>query len=404
VLRSFRVANHKSIRDEQELLLVPAYDKTRPVVPVAAIFGANASGKSNLLDALRWMQDAVVNSFAAWRPGSGIPRTPFDPRMRAGADTNGGSVPSGYAVEMVVDGTRFAYGFDVDDTHVREEWLYAYPHNRRRVIFDRRGDRWTFGSTVSKSVAEAASRMTRPNALFLTVAARLNLAEVQAAFGWFELGSRVGPVPAQAWMEEVARLLDGPRRGALVELIRAADVGVTDILSTRGLDDSLRYAVDLQFRHGSSETWLPSASESAGTLRWLQLMVATLPVLEAGCLLCLDELDTSMHPRLTASYVDLFRDEEINNRGAQLVFTTHDATLLSPILGDDTLHRDEIWFVEKDRDGATSLVPLSDFKPRRLENWERRYLGGSYGAVPLASEFEFRRAFDVDTPDDNAAA
>lgn len=77
-----------------------------------------------------------------------------------------------------------------------------------------------------------------------------------------------------------------------------------------------------------------------------------------------------------------------------MFFTTHDATLLDPVLGDDTLRRDEVWFVEKQTDGATTLFSLADFKPRKQENWVRRYLGGGYGAVPLASEWEFRRAFD----------
>jgi AAA15 family ATPase/GTPase len=103
-----------------------------------------------------------------------------------------------------------------------------------------------------------------------------------------------------------------------------------------------------------------------------------------------------MHPRLTACFVGLFRDTQVNPRAAQLVFTTHDATLLDPILGDDTMRRDEVWFVEKQGDGGTTLYSLADFKPRKLENWERRYLAGGYGAIPLASEWEFRRAFDDD--------
>src|SRR5258707_15657281 len=121
VLRSFRVANHKSIRDEVELSLLPAYDKSRPTLPVAGIFGANASGKSNLLDALRWMRLAVEASFAVWGPDVGVPRFPFriDPTWE--------NKPSLYCVEAIVDGVRTTYGFQVDDERVLEEWLYVYP-------------------------------------------------------------------------------------------------------------------------------------------------------------------------------------------------------------------------------------------------------------------------------------
>src|SRR5262245_60651897 len=121
---------------------MPAYDKTRPVVPVAAIFGANAAGKSNLLDALAWMQTGVRDSFRAWDPGGGVPRRPF--RL----DPAAAGEPSLYATELLIDDVRYMYGFIVDDDAVREEWLYAYPHNRKRVVFERDGQQWTFGSTV----------------------------------------------------------------------------------------------------------------------------------------------------------------------------------------------------------------------------------------------------------------
>jgi AAA15 family ATPase/GTPase len=106
-----------------------------------------------------------------------------------------------------------------------------------------------------------------------------------------------------------------------------------------------------------------------------------LSALDEGALLVVDEVDSSLHPRLTAHLVELFRDKQINGRTAQLFFSTHDATLLGTNLGEEVLRRDEIWFVEK-RDGASALYPLSDFHPRKEENRERRYLAGSYGAVP----------------------
>src|SRR5688572_16604465 len=109
MLRSFRVANHRSIRDEQALVLLPAYDKTRQVTPVAAIYGANASGKSNLLDALWWMRSAVQSSYGHWEPEHGVPRRPF--RLDVAARER----PSGYSVDIATDGVQYTYGFTVDD-------------------------------------------------------------------------------------------------------------------------------------------------------------------------------------------------------------------------------------------------------------------------------------------------
>jgi AAA15 family ATPase/GTPase len=129
--------------------------------------------------------------------------------------------------------------------------------------------------------------------------------------------------------------------------------------------------------------------QSAGTRGWISLVSHALNALANGGLLVVDEVDASLHPHLTARLIQLFRDAETNTRNAQLLFTTHDATLLD----EDTLSRDEVWFVEKDADsGSTRLYPLTDFHPRKNENTEGRYLAGSYGAVPVLSDSAFRDA------------
>jgi uncharacterized protein len=406
VLRSFRVANHKSIKDEQELLLVPVYDKARAALPVAGVFGANASGKSNLLDALAFMRRAVRTSYAEWEPGSGVPRTPFrlEPTVTA--------QPSRYAVDLLLDGARYSYGFAVDDEKVTEEWLYAYPHNRKRVIFEREGQKFDFGSTVNGSRAALIGESTRPNALLLSTAARANQAEVMPVYDWFRSGSAT-----------LAALTDrleegGARAAALVDLIRAADLGIADVLVVRTIGeqdarlllrafDQLPRNLDeaeqqrweelqqlvpiavhqlstpsLSFLHAPNAIPLALQDESDGTRTWLRLLAGALGALEDGCMLVVDEIDASLHPRLTARLIELFRDGRTNVHNGQLLFTTHDATLLGTSFGTEILGRDEVWFVEKDAGGATTLYPLSDFHPRKDENTERRYLGGSYGAVP----------------------
>ena len=138
---------------------------------------------------------------------------------------------------------------------------------------------------------------------------------------------------------------------------------------------------EVRFLHGSEQAFLGVQDQSEGTLAWADLLLAALSAIEAGGLLVIDEIDASLHPRLTARLIELFRSPETNANGAQLLFSTHDATLLGTNLDGEVLKRDEIWFIEK-VEGASRLYPLSDFRPRKGENRERRYLAGSYGAVP----------------------
>jgi hypothetical protein len=429
MLRSFRFANHKSFRDEADLLLVPAYDKSRSVVPVAGVFGANASGKSNLLDALRWLQTAVLDSYRAWSPGLGVPRRPFrlDPTAEAG--------PSWFCIELVRGDARYTYGLEVDDEQVREEWLYAYPRNRRRVIFERRNRTIRLGSTVPdyRSRGELLAKNTRPNALFLTVAAHNDLTEVGPVFQWSQTDLTFASDRGVSVQEGLARWLWGPDRERIVALVRAADLGISDIAirqqpmlpsdiaeriakisagspgtgKTRQIIEVLEEfegqdpfvpPSDLAapplilFYHGSDRAVLDFYDQSAGTRSWLGLVANALQTLERGGVLVVDGVDASLHPHLTARLIELFRDAETNAVGAQLLFTTHDATLLD----EEILARDETWFVEKDPDdGATKLYPLTDFHPRKNENVEGRYLAGGYGAVPVLTHTGFRDALEV---------
>ncbi|HUQ55388.1 AAA family ATPase [Lentzea sp.] len=379
MLRSFRLGNHRSFRDEHELLLVPVYSKDRAVLPVSAIYGANASGKSNLLDGLRFMATAVHDSFARWELDAGVPRQPFAWRPEGGAST--------FVVELLLDGVRYTYGFELDDFAVREEWLYSYPEARRRVLFERDGSGLQFGSTVGdRAKLDVLRNLLRPNSLFLSLAAQTAIAHVLPVYRWFtdhlhfRLGDQVRP-DEQAITEFLTA--DPGDCGYLVELLRAADLGISGlaVIETARPDGSP--ARSLYMAHGDEEVVLPFDVESAGTRSWLSLLPTVVTVLRAGGTVVIDEIDASLHPRLTAALVGLFRDVKANRGGAQLVFTTHDASLLNPVLGDEVLTREDVWFVDKDENGASSLYALTDFKPRKEgENLERRYLGGSYGAIP----------------------
>lgn len=428
MLRSFRVANHKSIRAEQELALMPAYEAPRPVVPAAAVYGPNATGKSNLLDAIRFMRSAVRASFSFWEAGSGVPRSPFrlDAAMLA--------EPSTFVVDLVLGSGQYLYGFSVDDAEIVEEWLYAYREtNRKTVVFERTGMTITLGDSLRErsSRSKLLTGALRDNALLLSVAMQVGeQPEFAPVYRWFtnSLRTRLGDSRRPSLVDRVPRAKDAYPE--YLELVRVADLDISDIRVVESevpmsefdetaaeqlhdeikdlervievVDDQMAVALQarlrrlqqnrrnlerghrrrqLAFVQGGSGALMTAAEQSAGTLSYVDILADVLSVLDAGGVLVVDELDTSLHPRLIARLIELFRDEQTNPRHAQLVFATHDVTLLGTSFGKELLRRDEIWFTEKE-EGATTLYALTDFHPRKEDNRERRYLGGSYGAVP----------------------
>lgn len=372
----------------------------RTAVPVAAIYGANASGKSNLLNGLVYMAAAVVGLRVV---GSGRGVFRLDPE----AETR----PTTFVVELVAEGQRYTYGFSVDAGGIDEEWLYTYPEKRRRVVFERNQGDIKFGSTSPdlKSKFAALEELIRGDVLFLSLCSELELGPLMPVYRWFEQWLRIVRVEG-AWASGelengVGEFLrrDARNNQRLLSLLTAADVGITEV-TAESLDDPFgfqrprlgfrrsvgvvhRASWRLMFRHGDADASFELRDESAGTRNWLGLIPTVLEVLDEGQVLVVDEIDSSLHPMLTAKLVSLFQSEETNPNGAQLIFTTHDTSLLGTMLGDSVLDRDQIWFVDKNTEGASELYPLTDFKPRKDQNTERRYLAGSYGAVPVLGDF-----------------
>lgn len=409
MLLSFRVANHGSLREPQELNLVPAYADERPALTVVALFGANASGKSTVLDAMDFFVTAVMESQARWLPDAPIPRRPFL------LDRESRNEPSTYAVDLLIEGVRYVYGFGVTDTEVAEEWLYAYPKGRKRVLFERTGMAMEYGASLTGNRVQV-ERTLRPNSLYLAAAsqsAHRQLTPVWRAVtrvtivddGMRQSFAHVGALHTVLF-DQLARV--GLRMDEA--MLSAADLGVQGVRRNAKQRNSLHIpippdrldgiteeyqaaaadAMEFVHRVGGEEFFLPAELESAGTKTWLQLMTFALNSLVSGGPLFIDEIDISLHPLLTAELVKIFQDPELNPGGGQLVFTTHSASLLGTMLGEQVLRRDQVWFVEKDaQTAASTLYPLSDFKPRKGENFERRYLAGSYGAVPLLPDTGF---------------
>ncbi|MFD4831538.1 ATP/GTP-binding protein [Streptomyces uncialis] len=405
MLLRFRVANHRSIRDEQELSLsatgftegtaretsLSAGDRPITVLPALGIFGANASGKSNLLSALRFMRTAVRDSFVDWAKAPGkVPREPFKLDPACGEET------TLFEVDLLLghDPVRYTYGFELSDDRVEAEWLHAYSHGKRNVWFDReaaRGDdggddEFVFRGTGFRGRRDDLVALTRPNALFLSVGATLNDPQLAVVHHWFTDNLRLvapgGDVAKRTrWTQW---LLAGPKwsddhRDRVVRLLAAADLGLTGI-------DVDHDGGGLKLRHrapGGAEVAMDfHAEESAGTHAWFGLLGYLLTTLDTGSVLLVDDLDSGLHPGLVAEVVRIFQDLDSNPRGAQLIFTTHDATLLGNAVLDRPLTPEQAWIATKCRSGETELYALTDAKPRKEENLELGYLRGRYGGIP----------------------
>ena len=358
------------------------------VLTVAGIYGPNASGKSNVLNALTWLSRAVARSLRSW--DDSIPRQPFKFQ-------NGPSKPSHFGVEMMVDKVRYAYSVSLDDTRVLHEVLYSYPERRRRMLFEREGLNISFrrGSGATSGTRELLTETT----LGLSAAMRLDERDI-AKFGRqltnidsFEAhGSRtMFPWPGIHITRYSTRHLfygspdESDELGADTTVAKAmlqfADMGIGDVQVSEEVDEDGDLVRSLRLVHHSSEEKLAfdMRDESAGTQTWFRLIGPVLHALKHGRTLLFDEIDSSLHPRLSAKLVELFQDPDTNPRHAQLIFTSHDTSLLNH------LNRDEVWLTEKGGDGMTTLTALAEYggdKVRRSLNLERAYLQGRFGAVP----------------------
>jgi uncharacterized protein len=407
MLLRFQVSNHRSISEPVELSMV-AVDEDRPaarrfdllselVLTTAGIYGPNASGKSNVLAALAWLSTAVGRSLRAWEEF--IPREPFkfgDWPER----------PSTYEVDMVADGIRYSYQVELNDQEVLHESLYSYPKRQPRQLFEREGLEISFRRGLG-SLAGTRELLT-PTTLALSAAMRFDEPEVRA------FGRHLRDIPGlglafrKTWQEPsgmsvsttTRRIFEEPEApgpdhyASVLTLLRFADLGIDDVQVVEDEGSEAARPRRLRFVHriAGQDVSFDLAEESAGTQTWFRLIGPALEALRNGRIMLFDEIDASLHPRLSARLLELFHDPETNPLGAQLIFTTHDTSLLNH------LNRDEVWLTEKGNDGATTLIALAEYggeRVRRSLNLEKAYLQGRFGAVPDLDQFTLRRALGL---------
>jgi len=412
MLLRFSAANHRSLREPQSLSLTAsslddnklgliACDAvpTRRVVPAAVIYGANASGKSNIVKALGWMRSAVLASHREGEPGGGIQRFPF--RLDSASE----SQPSAFELDFFFGSMRYHYGFEASDNAFLSEWLYAFPKGRRQTLFQRELQEFRFGRAL-EGQNRVISQLTRPNSLFVSAAAQNDhkkLSEISSYIRSIGMYSRISVGPEAfhdkekldprviSFLGEIGTGITGYEytsfeyspedEGKLREFASAFAKLVDDPVVPDQIITRMKGNIRLSHRRrDGGNTFFELNWESAGTRRLLVLLDAVFRALDQGTPVVIDELDASLHTEACEAVLRMFSSPENNSNGAQLIATTHDTNLLS----SPSLRRDQIWFTEKDPDGATHLYPLTDIRSRKGDNIERGYLQGRYGAIPFS--------------------
>lgn len=402
----FRVENYRSLGPAAELSMVAsevegerntsAVAEGPRLLRSAAVYGANASGKSNLVGALELVRTMVLDSSHKMQDGDPIDVEAFRLLGKDG--------PSRFEVVFLLDGMEYRYGFQADPVSVSEEWLYCRRGGEEETFFERTGQEITLGPEFHREGAGLEVR-TRENALFLSVVAQFNGEIAGRVRRWFgELFVMSGLNDYHARHHTEIDLDDEAQRAAIVRWVMALDLGIDGIEVVKqpiqyvSLEPSAeplrtRYRIVTLHRQRAEDGQILgtarfdlSRHESEGTRKLFALAGPLLSALQHGRCVVIDEFDARLHPLLTRQLVGFFHDPEINKRGAQLVFTTHDTNLLDASL----FRRDQVWFVEKDRGGASHLYSLAEFRARDDGPLEENYIQGRYGAIPFLGDL--RRA------------
>lgn len=417
MLLQFSFKNYKSFKDDTILDLtatkisefnnhVVCISNER-ILPVAAIFGANASGKSNVQEAFRYMSTYVLQSLnyggdeiaAKKRKSEFFRPTPFLFDSNSKAEESAFEV---YFIDSEEKGAKtYNYGFSVNNAGVCEEWLNYKAKTSRdyKRIFYRNNDEIDLSGIPSKSKENLLIALEKET-LIVSLGAKLKIAKLKYIRDWFvnnEVANFGQPIENLVLSQIIPRgFADHAEvQKKVVEYFSSFDSSIIDfevevLPSSEDGEEHIKIDAVHKMINTEKTTTIPLQHESAGTLKMFALYPLLQSVLSSGGVLFIDELNARLHPLLVRTFVITFLNPEINKKHAQLIFTSHDAWQLN----SNMLRRDEIWFTEKDLDGVSTLYSLADFvdedgtKIRKDENYEKNYLLGKYGAIPSLKCFD----------------
>lgn len=429
MLIKFSIKNFKTFREKAELSLVATnYDKNREadnisdnpdfglkVLKSAVIYGANASGKSKLMDAFVFMRNFVLSSSKESQKGDPIYVEPFK------LNTVSENEPTEFEVIFIHDSEQFRYGFEVNNKEVISEWLFHKPNTKEVELFYREDQEFKIHpKNFPKGKLLVKEKFVRENALMLSAAAQWNDDKAGKVLEWFHSLKIISGLSEDGYAGfTISQTTDPLYKQKQLEFLQKADLDIHDItIKNEKIDlshlpndvpNKIREMIEQKHREQNGELFADvltahkkydadkkyvgdvnlsmEEDESSGTRKFFFLSGPILDVINNGYILVVDELDSKLHPNLVCKIVEIFNSKELNPKNAQLIFNTHDTNLLS----SGTFRRDQIWFTEKNRYGEASLYSLADFKSnevRKEDNFEKNYVQGKYGAIPFLGDFK----------------
>ncbi|MDB9396817.1 AAA family ATPase [Microcystis aeruginosa] len=408
MLIEFSVGNYRSFKDVVTLSMVAAdeaadndeLDKNNvfkvnqnfSLLKSAAIYGANASGKSNLILALYFMQSFVINS-SKLQITDKIDLEKF----RLSSETE--DKPSFFKIVFYLDNKTYEYSFEVTQERVISEGLSCTPKTRKTNIFSREKDKIKYSKSLMKG--KDVKDLTKKNTLFLSIAAQFNDPLAGKILLWFSRlkiisGSQLENL-RQLSIDYLSR--EQNLKNEIVFLIKKLDLSIKDMsieVGRKPLDnfhkdipdtvynsiETYHEKYDLEGKVIGVESFQLNKHESRGTQKLFALLAPILSVLKASEVLIIDELDSLLHPLMAIAIIGLFNSQQTNPKNAQLIFATHDVNLLS----NQLFRRDQIWFTEKNRQEATDLYSLVEFDIDNNASFEQDYIQGRYGAIPFIGD------------------
>ena len=375
-----------------------AIDSELKLLKSAAIYGANASGKSNLANALNFMRQFVLNSSRETQVTDTIDVDNF--RLSTETETQ----PSFFEIVFIIQKKIYRYGFEADINQVFSEWLYHVPKNKEYCLFERKDNLFKIRKKFREG--DRLDTITRKNALFLSVVAQFNGKIAQVILSWFSKMNIISGVQDSLFRHITHQYMQNiENKSEVIKFIQELDLSIIDIrlkessLETESIPNVL--LEDLRWLFGkvdsqitietihhkynnkgeviSREVFDLDRNESEGTKKVFAFSTPILQTLKYGRVLVMDELEARLHPLITRAIVELFNSPETNPKNAQLVFMTHDASLINGKL----FRPDQIWFMEKSQQEYTVLYSLAEYKLKPDADLKENYIKGRYGAIPF---------------------
>ena len=407
MLIEFSVENFLSFKERVTFTMEASSDKkmtenyvtinNEKILKSTAIYGSNASGKSNLFKILAMVSNMITQSNFI-DPNSILPIIPFK------LDRNTINEPSSFEIKFIIDNIKYLYGFKADNKTIYDEHLYHYPKGKQAKIFIRENkDNYTFNIEDNKLLNDIKGRNTS-NKFFLSTATTWNFEKTKPAYDF--LTQKLGVIFKFDQIDNYAYKMyssdeDGELEKLALKFLKKADFNITGykVNEEKITEETIKmfpesfksflpvgsplFKINTKHNIGNDEFEFDISEESDGTKIIFSLIPVLRDVFSNKKVLIIDEIDNSLHPLLVQYIVEIFNDEDINKNGAQLIFNTHDTNILDLEL----LRRDQIWFMEKNSvDGSSNFYPLDDFSVRNTENVEKGYLLGRYGAIPFINK------------------